>query len=40
VFRGSNALVEWDLGRIVRVRGLYLQGDNNDEFFVSVSEDG
>jgi hypothetical protein len=40
VFRGGDALVEWDLGRVVPIRALFLQGDNNDEFFVSVSEDG
>lgn len=40
VFRGGLATVEWDLGRVARVRALYLQGDNNDDFFLAGSEDG
>ncbi|HVW26630.1 MAG TPA: discoidin domain-containing protein [Polyangiaceae bacterium] len=40
VLKTGNASVEWDLGRSVHVRALYLQGDNNDEFFVSASDDG
>ena len=34
------ASVEWDLGRPVRLRAAYLQGDNNDDFFLSGSDDG
>lgn len=40
VFKAPEAAVEWDLGRVVHVHGAYLQGDNNDEFFLSGSEDG
>jgi len=40
VLKTGNASVEWDLGRPVHVHALYLQGDNNDEFFVSGSDDG
>ena len=40
VLRTGNASVEWDLGRAVHLHALYLQGDNNDEFFVSASDDG
>jgi hypothetical protein len=40
VLKAPEASVEWDLGRSVHLRALYLQGDNNDEFFVSGSEDG
>ena len=40
VLKTGRASVEWDLGRPVHVRALYLQGDNNDTFFVSGSDDG
>src|SRR3954452_14480894 len=40
VLRSPEASVEWDLGRPAHVVALYLQGDNNDEFFVSGSDDG
>lgn len=40
VFGGGLSTVEWDLGHVARVRALYLQGDNNDDFFVAGSEDG
>lgn len=40
IFRGGLATVEWDLGRVAHVRAIYLQGDNNDDFFVAGSEDG
>jgi hypothetical protein len=40
VLKTGNASVEWDLGRAAHLRALYLQGDNNDEFFVSASDDG
>lgn len=40
VLRGGLATVEWDLGSVVHVRAFYLQGDNNDEFFLAGSEDG
>src|SRR5207244_4464054 len=36
----GEASVEWDLGRSVHLRALYVQGDNNDEFLVSGSNDG
>jgi hypothetical protein len=40
VLKTGNASVEWDLGRTVHLRALYLQGDNNDEFVVGASDDG
>src|SRR5260221_9417267 len=40
VLKSPRASVEWDLGRQAHVRAIYLQGDNNDDFFVSVSDDG
>jgi hypothetical protein len=40
VFLTGQSAVEWDLGREVRVHGAYLQGDNNDEFFLEGSTDG
>ncbi|MBM4362707.1 MAG: discoidin domain-containing protein, partial [Deltaproteobacteria bacterium] len=39
-FQGGGAAVEWDLGRVARIRGAILQGDNNDTFVVEASEDG
>jgi hypothetical protein len=40
IFSTGQSAVEWDLGREVRVHGAYLQGDNNDEFFLDGSTDG
>jgi hypothetical protein len=40
VLESPAAFVEYDLGRSARIRGAYLQGDNNDEYVVSASEDG
>lgn len=40
VFLSARSSLEWDLGREVRVHGAYLQGDNNDEFFLEGSADG
>ena len=37
---GPDAFVEWDLGAPTRIHGAALQGDNNDLYTVSVSEDG
>ncbi len=35
----DRAFAEYDLGRSVPINAAYLQGDNNDEYVVSVSED-
>jgi len=40
VFESSLASVEWDLGKPTRIRAAFLQGDNNDDFFLSGSSDG
>jgi hypothetical protein len=40
VFQSPVSSVEWDLGRPTRIRAVLLQGDNNDEFFLSGSDDG
>jgi hypothetical protein len=40
IFQTPASVVEWDLGRVVHVRGAYLQGDNNDDFFLAGSDDG
>lgn len=32
--------VEFDLGRSVTIRGAFLQGDNNDRYVLTISEDG
>jgi len=39
LFGSERAFVEFDLGRSVPVAAAYLQGDNNDEYVVSISED-
>ena len=36
----GRAWVTWDLGRETTLRGLLLQGDNNDTYVLSVSGDG
>ena len=36
----SGAFAEYDLGEPKPIRAIYLQGDNNDEYVVSTSEDG
>ncbi len=38
-FTSDRAFAEWDLGRSVPIAATYLQGDNNDEYVLSVSED-
>ncbi|HJZ86513.1 MAG TPA: hypothetical protein VKN99_15135 [Polyangia bacterium] len=35
-----GGLVEYDLGTSRTIRGAYVQADNNDEYVLSVSEDG
>ncbi len=39
VFESDRAFVEFDLGRSVKIRAAYLQGDNNDEYVLSISQD-
>ncbi|HVV53551.1 MAG TPA: hypothetical protein VHO06_28095 [Polyangia bacterium] len=39
LFSSERAYVEFDLGRSVPIAAAYLQGDNNDAYVVSVSED-
>ncbi len=39
VLRKETAHVTWDLGEVREIRGLTLQGDNNDEYVVSISTD-
>ncbi len=38
-FTSDRAFVEYDLGRSVAINAAYLEGDNNDEYVVSVSDD-
>jgi hypothetical protein len=38
-FSSNRAYVEFDLGRSASIAAAYLQGDNNDEYVLSVSED-
>ena len=40
VLQTERGAVEYDLGKSVPIDAAYLQGDNNDEYVVSVSEDG
>jgi hypothetical protein len=40
VFEDVGSSVEFDLGAVQRVRGAWLQGDNNDSYRVEVSTDG
>jgi hypothetical protein len=40
VLRTSASEVDWDLGRPVHVVAAYMQGDNNDDFFLLGSDDG
>jgi hypothetical protein len=35
-----NGVLEWDLGEVKPIRAGFLQADNNDDYFISGSEDG
>jgi hypothetical protein len=39
VFTSESSFVEFDLGRSARITAAYLQGDNNDQYLLSISED-
>ena len=39
-FRRGHAFAMFDLGKVTPIEAAYLQGDNNDEFIIEVSEDG
>ena len=40
VFSSAEAFAEWDLGQPTPITALYLTGDDNDSYNVSVSDDG
>ncbi len=40
IIGGPQAFIEWDLGATKELRAAYVQGDNNDEYVLSASEDG
>jgi hypothetical protein len=40
VFESERAYIEFDLGKATPIVAAYLQGDNNDEYVLSVSDDG
>jgi hypothetical protein len=40
VFESERAFIEYDLGKLTPVVAAYVQGDNNDEYIVAISEDG
>ncbi len=39
ILSSDRAFVEFDLGRSVSITAAYLQGDNNDEYALAISED-
>ncbi len=39
-FSGADAFLVYDLGDITAIEAAFLQGDNNDEFILEVSDDG
>jgi hypothetical protein len=39
IFSSDRSYVEFDLGRSVPIAAAYLQGDNNDEYQLAISED-
>jgi len=39
-FQSENAFIEYDLGQSAHIESAYLQADNNDDYVVSVSDDG
>jgi hypothetical protein len=39
VFKSERAFVEFDLGKSTKIGAALLQGDNNDEYLVAVSDD-
>ena len=39
-FRRGRAFAVFDLGKVTTIEAAYLQGDNNDQFIIEVSEDG
>ncbi len=40
VFGGPQSSVTYDLGRVTEITAVDLQGDNNDDYVVELSEDG
>jgi hypothetical protein len=40
ILQSESAVVEFDLGQSLPIAAAFLQGDNNDEYVVSVSDDG
>jgi hypothetical protein len=40
ILQADRAVADYDLGQSVPIDAAYLQGDNNDDYVVSVSEDG
>ena len=40
LLQGTGAFIEYDLGKTTPIRALLLQGDANDSYIVTVSEDG
>ena len=40
ILQVDRAFVDYDLGKSVPIDAAYLQGDNNDDYVVAVSEDG
>ncbi|MBK7583920.1 MAG: hypothetical protein IPI67_27460 [Myxococcales bacterium] len=40
IFSSSEAFAEWDLGKPTPIAAIYLLGDDNDTYSVSMSDDG
>lgn len=40
IFSSSESFAEWDLGKPTPIVAVYLHGDDNDNYAVSVSDDG
>ena len=40
IFSSPAAYAQWDLGAVTKITAVDLQGDNNDDYIVEVSDDG
>ena len=40
IFSSSESFAEWDLGQVTPITAVYLHGDDNDSYIVTVSDDG
>jgi hypothetical protein len=40
IFSSSQSFADWDLGQPTHIAAAYVQGDNNDTYAISISDDG